>query len=64
MLSAEIRAVELVTLEPDPDNAGVGITQTTIFFRRRVDSFGDFFVKSARGDFLCQNAPNKPNDLP
>ena len=44
MLSAEIRACELVTLEPDPGNAGVGILSVAAIYRQQEKFLLAFFV--------------------
>ncbi len=44
MLSAEIRAFEFVTLEPDPGNAGVGILKVAIIKCQQEKFLLAFFV--------------------
>ena len=39
MLSAESRAIEPVTLEPDPGNAGVGILKVAVSVRCQQEKF-------------------------
>ena len=52
MLSAESRAYELVTLEPDPGNAGVGILKVASIKRQQEKFLLVFFYCSFQEVFL------------